>query len=902
MKIHCSNRFPALLGKRLASQVITICSVGIASATPYYWDTNSTSAGFGNASGTWGTDAFWNDSTTGGAGTFANSTATTDLINFGNGVTGLATGSIAVGTASAGNITFASGSGAISLTGGTLTLAAAATLTTNNAADSISSILAGAGTSLTKAGTGTLTLSGANTYAGTTTIGGTGKLNIQNNSALGSTTSGTSVTSGGSLQLQNDITVTGETLSLAGHATAFALQNISGNNTWAGTINVNTVSSLARIASEAGTLTLSGPVVTSGTSANGLVLQGAGNGLVSGIISGSGSLTKGSTGTGTWILSGANTYTGLTTVSSLLNVRNNSALGATTAGTTVTAGGSLQMQGGITVTGEALTLTAVVGTNALPNGLVNVSGNNEWAGSIAGNLTSGNNIRLSSSADSLTVSGNVAITSSAAGNSLVLTGAGNGAISGTISVGATSSTSLIKSGTGTWSLSGANSFEGATQVQAGALSVASLNSVSGGSSSSNLGAPKTAAAGTISLALVGATLTPGTLIYTGGGETTDRIISLTGYTAGGTLQADNASGLLKFTSAMTAPGIALQDNRKTLTLAGSGSGEFAGAIVNSALGGSGLLATSIVKAGEGIWTLSGANTHTGNTLISAGTLEIGNALALQNSVLDPSGAGALTFAGGINTPTFGGLTSATNLTLAANVTTLTLNPGTGVTATYSGGLGSATTGMNLTKTGAGTQELSGANSYTGATTVSNGTLVVNGNISTSNLTTVENNGTLGGAGIVGALTALSGGSITPGNGPGILSAGNLTLQTASTLGIGIDGATAGSGYDQLNVSGSVSLAGLLDVTTAYTPANNSLFFILANDGADAITGTFSNAPVDGGIYSFGPQDFQISYFGNSAANTFTGGNDVVLMAVPEPDVVMLLGGFGLLALLRRRRN
>ena len=50
-------------------------------------------------------------------------------------------------------------------------------------------------------------------------------------------------------------------------------------------------------------------------------------------------------------------------------------------------------------------------------------------------------------------------------------------------------------------------------------------------------------------------------------------------------------------------------------------------------------------------------------------------------------------------------------------------------------------------------------------------------------------------------------------------------------------------------------------------------------------------------------DWQISYTGNSTGNTFTGGNDIALMAVaiPEPRAA-LLGGLGLLALLRRRRG
>ena len=87
---------------------------------------------------------------------------------------------------------------------------------------------------------------------------------------------------------------------------------------------------------------------------------------------------------------------------------------------------------------------------------------------------------------------------------------------------------------------------------------------------------------------------------------------------------------------------------------------------------------------------------------------------------------------------------------------------------------------------------------------------------------------------------------------------------------------------------------------SYAPANGTLFFILANDGTDAITGTFSNASVNGGTYTFGSQQFQISYAGNTGTSSFTGGNDIVLQAVPEP-ASLLLGAVAILTLLRRRR-
>ena len=224
--------------------------------------------------------------------------------------------------------------------------------------------------------------------------------------------------------------------------------------------------------------------------------------------------------------------------------------------------------------------------------------------------------------------------------------------------------------------------------------------------------------------------------------------------------------------------------------------------------------------------------------------------------------------------------------------------GTGVTLTVQ----SVISGGAVTKIGGGTLTLTGTHTYTGATTVSDGTLIVNGSISTS-ITTVQSGATLGGSGSVGALTIDVGGFHNPGNSPAIQNTGNYSL--AGSLGIEITGNTPGvGGYDQVNTTGSVTLSGLLAVTMSYTPVANELFFILANDSTDAIVGTFSNAPTDGSTYTLGGQDFQISYFGNQTSpgiGTFTGGNDVVLMAIPEPNVAALLGGLGALMLLRRRR-
>jgi hypothetical protein len=78
-------------------------------------------------------------------------------------------------------------------------------------------------------------------------------------------------------------------------------------------------------------------------------------------------------------------------------------------------------------------------------------------------------------------------------------------------------------------------------------------------------------------------------------------------------------------------------------------------------------------------------------------------------------------------------------------------------------------------------------------------------------------------------------------------------------------------------------------------------FILLNDGFDAITGTYSGFAQGATVATYGGFDWAISYLADSAGNTFIGGNDIALMAVPEPNAAALIGGFGVLALLRRRR-
>ena len=138
-----------------------------------YWDNNGSAAGFGTAAGTWAAPTTgdssqgWSTDPTGSTLPAGFTTAVTNALRFGSADAGLAAGTVTVsGDVTASNITFASSSGGITLTGGRITLADTTTIAVNNSGDTISGVLAGAATRLTKSGLGTLALNGNNTFSG----------------------------------------------------------------------------------------------------------------------------------------------------------------------------------------------------------------------------------------------------------------------------------------------------------------------------------------------------------------------------------------------------------------------------------------------------------------------------------------------------------------------------------------------------------------------------------------------------------------------------------------------------------------------------------------------------------------------------------------------------------------
>jgi autotransporter-associated beta strand protein len=147
-----------------------------------------------------------------------------------------------------------------------------------------------ANNALVKNGTGTVTLNGNNTFNGTTTVNG-GTLIAANNNSLGTTAAGTTVNSGATLGLTGGITLAGETLTINGLGSAGqlgALVNISGDNIIAATSPITARAVNAgeiRFASLAGTFTVDAAI---NLNTSKLSVDGSGNTIVNGVISGTG--------------------------------------------------------------------------------------------------------------------------------------------------------------------------------------------------------------------------------------------------------------------------------------------------------------------------------------------------------------------------------------------------------------------------------------------------------------------------------------------------------------------------------------------------------------------------------------------------------------------------------------
>jgi fibronectin-binding autotransporter adhesin len=310
---------------------------------------------------------------------------------------------------------------------------------------------------------------------------------------------------------------------------------------------------------------------------------------------------------------------------------------------------------------------------------------------------------------------------------------------------------------------------------------------------------------------------------------------------------------------------------------------------------SGASDVSFVSAGTHstpLFLLNAPATYTGNTYLdfpTGGVLRLGvdDALPVNTQLSFGERAGALDLNGFDQTISALSDQDYDNGITNSGVATSTLTVNQNTDTTFASSIGTPTVigtnlsngpdlnNINFVKSGTGTLILTGNESYDGATTVSGGTLVVSGGISgslggitnTSNLS-VQNGAALAGQGLIDVI-------------------GNFDLQAGGTLDVSLPASVPG-GYDgQLMVGGTISLAGpiSLSLQDGFTASPGDLFFIILNQGGVPVAGTFAGDPsviiLPG---PDGPVTFQVGYTGDSAADTFTGGNDVVLeVVIPEPD-------------------
>ena len=312
--------------------------------------------------------------------------------------------------------------------------------------------------------TDTLILSGSNSFIGGVTIM-EGRLVISNSLALGINGKTINATTGlgglelnagtGSINLDPDIYLT-----LSGSPSGGALRNVTGNNTINGHIGAALGAGTPLISSDGGSLTLAGPVQTVNSGGRNINFAGTSTGanLVSGpMADGISTLSITKSGSGIWIFSGANTYTGPTTVSAgTLQIQNDTALGATSTNTTtVNTGAKLQLAGTSLNVAENL----VLGTGSTGVIVENVIGDNMLSGAITRNGT----LTFLATGGKLTILSGIGDTT----NLLSLQGNGDGEISGAI----TAASELEKINAGTWILSGSNTFSAPTTVSGGTLRV-----------------------------------------------------------------------------------------------------------------------------------------------------------------------------------------------------------------------------------------------------------------------------------------------------------------------------------------------------------------------------------------------------------------------------------------------
>lgn len=451
-----------------------------------------------------------------------------------------------------------------------------------------------------------------------------------------------------------------------------------------------------------------------------------------------------------------------------------------------------------------------------------------------------------------------------------------------------------------------NDYTGTTTVNSGAtLKIGSSNALGNTSAGTSL-------AGNATLDLNGNSSAEVITINNGGNKIVNTSATAAALTADATLNAD----LTIDTTGNITTARLISGATRTVTKLGDGT------LTTSGSGHNNLTAWDI-QAGTVVFAnTTGYGSDRGTTL-NGGTLRL---TGLSSNLINDSQSFT------INSGTFdlNGRSEAV-AAIGGNGGTITNGSGTSATlyvgggpngsssASYDGVIQNGNGTLKLTKEGAGTQTLNGANTYTGTTTIKAGAIALGLNGTVSNdlvlgastptvgsldvtakssfsQANVSGNGTLNiGAGKTVTVT----GTLAPGFSPGTVNVtGNLALaaSTSTTMEIGGSGGVAGTDSDYVNVTGTFTFDGLLAIVS-YNG------FDLTQDGsynlfdAASFAGDFDGVSVGGNSLSFASNVWSGTYTGKTYSFSETTG---VLTVVPEPRAA-LLGGLGLLALLRRRK-
>jgi autotransporter-associated beta strand protein len=823
--------------------------------------------------------------------------------------------------------------------------------------DGVSGIAAG---SLTKNGSGVVSISTPNTYSGATAING-GSFDLVNGGQL----AGTAITVGTGATFAEDFasSVTG-----AASLTNLGTTQISGNNSYTG---ATTLSSGTLSIVSAGEITNTAVTVAPGATLN----------VVNGDIGGTSSITSG----GITSISSAVDYSGATAVTSgTFSVLNGGTLEGAGTGITVSPGatfvaaaGSSTVNGGFLTTGGNSTLNGdwgFTGGTLVTAGVLNIGGfvdnSTITVGGTTGytvtNLNSGSSIGEDASGLLAT---NLGIINQKPNTSvfvnIMIVGCGETGIP-TITYANYNMTG------GILTVNGNNRFR---VGQASGAGTESIMYVSGASQvSSNIGMELNDTSGS----------TAGTggaaVYYMTGGSLTDSAPTMS-LGLGGRLGQ----------SEMTITGSAAVMLTGSVAFGGSVAGTIAAGdanrvgILNLGTGASGggmltttNLAQSTVSSPVGYLNLNGGTLKAANTSSSfvsgltqatvfsgGGTIDNGgNTIAIPQPLVAPSGQGLINISvagatgylgvpyvqitgGGAATPA----TAVANLDAHGNVTSITItNPGTGYasapTVTLVGGGGSAGTlgatvalltggGITFDSSGGvaattGTTALTGAETYTGATNVNSTTLIVGRPISATAsvgvgatgileddsiinpAATVTSAGTVEGQGTLGPIDINAGGTLAPGdtaagNLAGTLTANGNVILTGSTsiFSIRLGVASAGDSDQLLDSLGSISLGGAtlnLMLGSSYASQAVGTTYVIVNGGA-ATTGSAGNTFAQGFTIVASDGDFYNILYGVTANGSGRGNDVVLLRAVPEPgDVALVLGGMGILGFWWRLRS